>query len=575
MMKKLSIFIAGLLVMAFVYQSLLVDSKTAYPVRNEATYADLMASTNQTFTTAAFAPSPKNILPASHSFSGRLQITGKPIFNQTYGTIDLLPADYSVWPVFNVEFVQNNNRLIPVDRSHGFSGNSAWSITAGVGKVWDEESDNGYSRAAFPYTIKQFNSNCEHNGLATFLFKNDGDISNVQIQNVAETCISYGFEFFGSLTASYTPYIVTKTEQVINERDTEEANWLPTKPLTDLAVDFPGVDLNNYGYAIDDADLNGYSIFTNGISYQSGCNTRYGQHPYCIDKTIAAYSLTKSMYAFILVAALEKQFPGFKSQLIADLVPECNNDNRWDDVTVEHALDMATGNYKSGSFQEDEHGTEMEQGFFVPSTRKARALFSCTGWPHKAKPGSYHVYHTSDTELVSYAAYQFAKQNLNSKAKVFNDIVLPIYRAAGLSQYAQSIQRTKDTNEAWGGYGLSVTLNDVVRMAKFIRDDAITSGLLDSAMVTDVLTGAEKGLNSQLPNINYDNAFWRLNVGKITAMSACGTSTQVPFMSGIGGHTSVLLPEVIMTQLTDGGGIGFSKTITDIFTNINSVCPSN
>ena len=82
----------------------------------------------------------------------------------------------------------------------------------------------------------------------------------------------------------------------------------------------------------------------NGISYLSGCITRYGEHAYCSEKTIGLYSFTKSMHGFMLVAALEKQFLGFKPQLIKNLVPECS-DNRWDKVTVEHALDMTTGNF--------------------------------------------------------------------------------------------------------------------------------------------------------------------------------------------------------------------------------------
>ncbi len=536
--------------------------------RSEATYSQLMSSTARTYSTGAYAPN--NAEPTANTFEGSLQISGAPVFDKNYGVTGDLPTGYQTWPLFNKAFVQSGNRLIPVDRGHSFIGNGAWSITAGVGAVWDEAGDNGYTRAAFPYTLKQNNTNCEHNGLATFLFKNDGSISKVQVQNVAETCIFYGFEFYGALNGTYSTHTVSNKSSVIADRDAEEAARIPTKPLAELAVDYPGVDLSDYGYAIDASDLNGYSVLVNGTSYIDGCGTRYGSHPYCSEKTIGIYSFTKSMHAFMAVAAVEKRYPGFKNQLIKDLVPECS-DSRWNNVTVENALDMATGNYNSSRYEVDEGSSAIVNGFFDPTTRASRANFACNGWPKKATPGTYHVYHTTDTELVGYAAAKYINNVQGGEA--FNDILVPIYNRIGLSHYMRGIQRTSDTQDAWGGYGLSATLNDVVRIAQYLRDEAETAGDLDPTMVSEVLSGASKGLYAQLSNFNYDNGFWRYHVGATTAMSACGSQTQIPLMSGFGGHTTLIMPDVIVTQLTDGGGIGFIKTIDDVFTNISNTCP--
>ncbi len=541
--------------------------------RDEATYSYLFSSADQTFSSAAFAPTNTNA--TTNIFEGSLVISGTPVFSKNYGTTGDLPSGYTVWPDFNYEFVQDSNRLIPVDRGHGFIGTGAWSITAGVGAVWDEAGDNGYTRAAFPYTIKQNNTNCEHNGLATFLFKNDGSVSNVQVQNVAETCIFYGFEFYGTLNGTYNNYGVNGKAQVISDRNAVEAAHIPTKPLADLASDFPGVDLSNYGYAIDPADMNGYSILVNGTSYMDGCITRYGSHPYCSEKTIGIYSFTKSIHAFMVVAAMELRYPGFKNELIKDWVPECSSDSRWNGVTIEHALDMATGNYTSANYEVDEGSAAIVSGFFDQTTRAQRGAFACTGWPKKVAPGTYHVYHTTDTELVGYAAAAYAEAQLGSGKEAFDDILVPIYDKIGLSHYIRGIQRTSDSYDAWGGYGLSATLNDVVRLAQYLRDEAVTDGELAPTMVNEVLSGAPQGLYAQLNNFNYDNGFWRYHVGAASDMSACGGNTQVPIMSGYGGHTTIIMPEVIITQLTDGGGIGFLSTVNDVFTNISSVCPSN
>ncbi|MFT4928706.1 MAG: hypothetical protein ACI8WB_004826 [Phenylobacterium sp.] len=552
------------------YDNISVAESAGGATRTDASYNYLMGTADSTFNTSAFVQNSPDA--PTNTFEGNLTISGTPVFSKNYGVTGNLPSGYASWPGFDYEFVQDGNRLIPVDRGHGFVGNGAWSVSAGVGAVWDEAGDNGYTRAAFPYTIKENNANCEANGLATFLFKTDGSISNVHIQNVAETCTFYGFEFYGTLAGGYNKHTVANKAQVISDRNAEEAARIPTKPLADLATDFPGVDLSNYGYAIDAPDMNGYSILANGISYVDGCTTRYGEHPYCGDKTIGIYSFTKSMHAFMVVAALEKQYPGFKSTLIKDLVPECS-DSRWNGVTVEHALDMATGNYSSKRFETDEGGSAIVNGFFVPTTRAARGDFSCNGWPQQRTPGTYVVYHTTDTELVGYAAAKFANNKLGGSAEAFNDILLPVYDAIGLSHYMRGVQRTTDTGDAWGGYGLSVTLNDVVRINQYLRDEAATGGLLDPTMVNEVISGSSQGLYAQLSNFNYDNGFWRYHVGAATDMSACGGSTQVPMMSGYGGHTSIILPQVIITQLTDGGGLGFTSTINDVFANISNACP--
>ena len=550
--------------------SKLVISPNQEVTRSEASYNYLNSDRNETFSTAAYLADTSN--KATNKFEGKLTIFGNPTFKINYGSAKDFPKGFEQWPKFSYEFIQDNGRLIPLDRGHGFIGNGAWSITAGVGAVWDEADDHGYTRAAFPYTLKENNQNCEANGLATFLFKSNGDISKVQVQNVSETCKFYGFEFFGTMNASYDNYFIKSKAQVINDRNLEEEAIIPIKPLSELAIDYPKVSLSNYGYAIPEKDMNGYSILINGVSYITGCTTRFGEHPYCSEKTMGIYSFTKTIHGFLVVAALEKQYPGFKKSLIQDLVPECS-DSRWDGVTVEHALDMATGNYKSASFEVDESSEDIIKHYFTSTTRKQRANFACNGWPHQVTPGTYSVYHTTDTELLGYAATAFVKSKLGSDKEAFNDILIPLYQEIGLSHYIRGAQRTSDTQEAWGGYGLSATLNDVIRVSQYIRDEGVSGGLLDPTMVNEVLSGDIKGLPSNVKYLHYDNGLWRLHVGAYTDMSACGTSIQAPMLSGFGGHTSVILPKVIITQMTDSGHIGIGTTISDVFNNISHVCP--
>ena len=179
--------------------------------RLQASYDYLTMDQDNRFTTDAFLPDINTqTLPPSHVFEGKLTITGTPIFALNYGNLSSLPSNQEIWPEFSYQFVQDNGRLITVSRGHGFVGTGSWSITAVVGAIWDEVTDNGYTRAAFPYTIKQKNANCEANGLATFLFNGNGSISNVHVQNVAETC-----QFYSTLNGQYQIETVNNKQQVI------------------------------------------------------------------------------------------------------------------------------------------------------------------------------------------------------------------------------------------------------------------------------------------------------------------------------------------------------------------------
>ncbi len=555
------------------FDNIVIESIPSGVDRYEITAAYLNGRSDQTFSTFAFLPQNSN--PTLNTFEGKLKIKGTPTFKRLYGWSGSMPSNPGRWPKFDVEFVQHGNELIPVDRRgmQAVYADDAWSIAVGTGAVWDEAGDKGMTRAAFPFTLGQRNANCEHNGLATFLFDDAGNISNVHIQTIAETCKFYGFDMYGTLNASYDRHQVSNKNQVINDWKNETANTLPTRPLTQLAVDYPGVDLKNYHPKIKTADLHMYGVIVDGINYIDGCYTRYGNHPFCSEMTTSLYSMTKSIYSSLAIMRAEKLWPGFKNESIASHVPECKDSGNWDDVSIENALDMATGNYIQPWFQFDEHSFFMKRKFFLQESRIQRANFACNRLPRKSIPGTRMVSHTSDHELISYALTQMAIGMFGEGADGFNDIAVPVYEELGLSNTIRGIRRTKEGN-AWGGYGMSAKANDIALISQWLTSgEAETSGLLDDEMLGDVLTGTPQGLYAGLRYFNYDNGFWRYHVGEMTAMRVCGADTQVPVMSGFGGHTVVIMPNVAFYQMTDGGGIGFIETITDIFENIDNTCP--
>ena len=169
-------------------------------------------------------------------------------------------------------------------------------------------------------------------------------------------------------------------------------------------------------------------------------------------------------------------------------------------MTIENALDMATGNYIQPRFQGDENGGAMQSRYFLQEARDQRADFACNALPRKAIPGTQMVSHTSDHELISYALTDMAIDMLGDDADGFTDVMVPVYDAIGLSHTIRGIRRTTE-GDAWGGYGLSAKANDIARISEWLANgEAQASDLLDNAMLNDILSGEPQGLSAGLAN---------------------------------------------------------------------------
>src|SRR3546814_145179 len=101
--------------------------------------------------------------------------------------------------------VQTGSHIVPVRRDSVPGSHPHWEYVLSPGRVWDEAGDNGYSRVALPFALQQKNANCMHNGVLTFLFKDDGSVSKVAYQIASETCLYFKADLWGMLAAGYTP----------------------------------------------------------------------------------------------------------------------------------------------------------------------------------------------------------------------------------------------------------------------------------------------------------------------------------------------------------------------------------
>lgn len=487
-----------------------------------------------------------------NNFEGRLVLNGEG----TGGSFDEIKDTFRYTgsgdatrkhlPELDFEFVQTGTHLVPAQRGSIPSSHPEWEYILEPGRVWQENGDNGYSRAALPFSLHQKNANCMHNGLMTFLFRDDGSVSKVAYQVSSETCLYFKFDMWGLLDASYTPASVPGAAAVIADHQNEVNGRMPVKPIAELAADYPGGDPSRFGSAAetDPAHMTLFGFVIDGTHYVGGCNTRWGTHPYCDSVTLPSYSTAKSLFAAPALMRLEKKYPGFVNHAVADHVPDCAANGNWGDVTYGNVIDMATGNYNLSGYMADEGATHTND-LFLPEDHASKIAYSCTEYPRKAAPGTQWVYHTSDTYILGTAMNDDLRDIEGVGKDIFDDTVLnELWRPLGVSKTAQVTRRTYDAvAQPFAGWGLTFVRDDVAKLTTFLNVDNGSIGgvpMLDAALLNAALqrNPSDRGLDP-LADFKYNNGYW---AHEISSNLGCPADVWVPFMSGYGGITVLLLP---------------------------------
>jgi hypothetical protein len=517
------------------------------------TYATLTAGTDpgSRINLSGYAL-PANAAEPTNFFQGRLTLSSTATggsfaeivdtYNYTSGADN--PRKHL--PPFDFEFIQTGSHIFPLQRGSIASTHANWEYVLSPGRVWNENGDNGYTRAAIPFALQQRNANCAHNGVLSFLFKNDGSVSKVAYQIASETCLYFKVDLWGLLPATYNQYLITNATALKSAYQTEVANRIPVRPLSSIGTYHAGVDAAKLA-APNGTDANHISLvgfYADGYHYVGGCTTRYGTYPYCEALVVPSYSAAKSAFAGVAMMRLEKKYPGARNAFISSWVSNCASSGNWNDVTLNNVLDMATGNYSSTTYMADEGATHTNNLFNVDAHAN-KISYSCTQYSRQATPGSQWVYHTSDTYIAGTMMNAYLKNAEGSTKDVFNDlIVADLWTPLNLSPTARYTRRTYDTTaQPFTGWGLIWLRDDIAKIGRFLAiDDGMIGGVaqLDTAQLNATLqrTPGDRGV-VPLTNYYYNNGLWALNA---QSNLGCSNATWIPFMSGFGGITVLLLP---------------------------------
>ncbi|MGB7410472.1 MAG: hypothetical protein WA910_04965 [Sphingopyxis granuli] len=481
---------------------------------------------------SAFAPT-ADAAPPQANFTGRLHLAGAAMAGfrliaeeRGYERGDTIRS----LPDLDLDLVQHGDALIPAQRGLIASNHPDWNWIVEPGRVWSEPGDGGLARAALPFALQERNANCTHNGMLTFLFGADGTVSKAAFEIASETCRYRKFDAWGFVAARAAPGAVADAEAIVRRHEAVVAARLPVRPVEALPdalalATAAGPEPTVYGAVVD------------GIHYRSACVTRHGDYPACEVIDLPSYSTAKSLFGGVALMRLEKLYPGSAGASIAAYVPACARG--WAGVTLEQALDMTTGRYRSAAYMADEDDPSIA-GFFEPAGHAAKIAFACTHYPRKAPPGGKWVYHTSDTYLLGTAMAAILREKRGAEADLYDDLVRPMWDGLALSPTLSTTRRSEDAAaQPFVGWGLTFQPDDIARLSRWLMQGA--GGLLDQRLLDAAMQRAPAGggLPAGFPGFRYRAGFWTRDMG---ARLGCAGSLWVPAMSGFGGISVAMLP---------------------------------
>ena len=465
-------------------------------------------------------------------------------------------------PSLKLNFSIEGSKFIPDSSALRTTQNFLWDIQYGVGEVWYDEFGN--IRSSFPFSLIQKNQNCVHNGIILFDMTEGGEISNMVYQIASETCGWFRFDLIGSAEVSLTNSPNLNTKNIQDYKDWKKST-IPLKALSTLGESYK--DLGSVKEVLTE-NMTMFGFYDEETHYRGGCMTRKGRYPYCNELLLPSFSLAKSIFASNAMSMLEIDFPNIKNLFISDYVPECSS-KKWRGVTFENALDMSTGQYKYKNYYSEDWYLENE-GYFENLTHKDKIKSACNFFKKQTNPGVKLSYHSSDTYILGTALNKFYKDNVNSEGDIYYDLLLPLWNSLELSDALNEIRRSLDSvQQPYVEMGMFLLSDDVVKIGQYFLDIRKT---MDKGIMFDALQKNEndRGLVAIENLMFYNKGFWvkRFSGKKF----GCSSDLWIPFMSGTGGITLVLLPnDTLYYYFSDGDEYAWDKAV-EFANNLRPFC---
>lgn len=468
---------------------------------------------------------------ALHSFTGTLQLVPleeqRTIHHAEPWISDSMQRDPI--PTFGSEYVQCGNTLSPVTRGQQHTDNPSWDVLLGPGMIWSNPTDNGSSRIALPFALVATTFNCAHNGSMTFLY--DGEtVSDIRYQISQETCHLFQFDAWGRAEAQWNPTpTVDVTEQQQHLLDELDA-LLPVADFDDLAVKHPDIDFAQLDTGLTLSELTARGMVVDNTLYLDACRTRAGQYAFCNNMIMPSFSLAKTLYAGVGLAAMAEEFE--EDPFSKTFGETLDAPGTWADVTVEHALDMATGHY----LYNNQNDWDVP-GFYTSLELQGR-LNATFALPQQDKPGERVTYLTPYYQAIAAAMDVYLVEQGADITDSFDYFVDRVLIPAGVSADSHDSLRTwedggANNGTAFGGYGMWLTPQNIAKLGLFLQRGG--DGILDADAHAEMMFAtSDWGAPMNYYAYRYNNGMWAWPVDGCEKMS--------PILFGVSGITVHLPP---------------------------------
>ena len=452
--------------------------------------------------------------------------------------------------------VSDDGRAIPSKRGLQVTQSKYWDILFEPGSWYLRDQK---VNIVLPMALVGKGENCTHQGI--MIIENN----SASYQIATETCQYFQFNALGGTKIEVTTKKTNNSAIVTTAYVSEINNRLPEKSIDDIGEDYPNLNPTVFSQLdyVQSSSMTAFGTVLKGTHYVSNCSTRASAFPDCSHMPLPAYSLAKSIIGGIGLMRLEALNPGVKDILVKDLVPECS---AWGTITLKHLLDNTTGRYGSSQPHSDENKHLIP--FLNKTSAQAKTKHVCNRYKVKKQPGEQWVYHTTDFWLLGVAMQNFWRQKYGENTDFYNDALTPLWHELGLSPLLDQPHRQQD--QPLTGWGLMLLRSDIAKLASALSSkESVLSKYLDQSMFNKAMQvdNSDRGSVAGSENLRFKHGFWAWNAAPALD---CAKEKWLPFMSGYGGISVVLLPEGgVYYYFSDGGVFRF----TEVLQHLNKTHP--
>jgi hypothetical protein len=301
----------------------------------------------------------------------------------------------------------------------------------------------------------------------------------------------------------------------------------------------------------------------------------YGPYPYPHEMRHGIWSVTKSAAGMMAALRLAQKYGDeIFDYRIKDLLDFSADHDGWDNVTIGHALSMATGigagsenvdpnNITDGYLYADQDAYD---AWYLAPTLEEKLWHVFRQANHPWGPGVHARYRDRDLFLLAAALSSLLKQKEGDDANLWTMLVDEVYRPIGIRHMPSNT--TKETDDKTGvpflGWGLYMTIDDIVKVSRLLQNGGRHNGeqllsptkLAEALYQTDV-RGLPTGSSNRFGDKSYHMSFWHEPY-----VSAGGTQYSVPEMHGWGGNVIAIMPNgTTGFRIGNGGYAEFEEMI--------------